>query len=421
MTNQKTDVTIVGGGVIGLSCAYFLQKDGFTVRVIDKDKAGDETGTSYGNSGMIVPSHFIPLAAPGVVAQGVKWMLDSKSPLYIKPRASLTLISWLLKFVQSSTRPHVQKSGPVLRDLNLLSKKLYQQIEAEEPIDFGLKHKGIVMMSKTQKDLNEEIEVGEKARELGLEVEILDAAGIKQLEPDVEVLAQGGVHYPLDSHLVPRQYVSTMTALLESRGVVIEKDTEVVDFQIKANKVKRLVTNHGEIETDNVVIAAGTWTGDLSKKLKLNIPVQAGKGYSFTIDHTHIPLNTPSILTEARIAVTPLGDKLRFGGTMEITGLDTSINRKRVKAIIDNIPTYYPAFRQEWMNMDEVWSGLRPLSPDGLPYIGRSSKISNVVIATGHAMMGLSLAPVTGQLVSQIIKEEKTAIDIQLLHPERFG
>ncbi len=421
MTNQKNDVTIVGGGVIGLSCAYFLQKEGFKVRIIDKDKPGDSTGTSYGNAGMIVPSHFIPLAAPGIIVQGMKWILDSKSPLYIKPRASWTLIDWLIKFAQSSTNSHVLKSAPVLRDLNLLSKKLYQQIEREASIDFGLKHKGIVMMSKSQKDLDEEIEVGEKGRKLGLEMEILDAAGIKQLEPEVEVMVLGGVHYPLDSHLIPAQFVSSMSGLLERRGVIIEKNTEVLDFQIEGSKVKGIITNNGESETDNVVIASGTWTGALSKKMKLNIPMQAGKGYSFAIDHTHIPLTTPSILTEARIAVTPMGDKLRFGGTMEITGLDTSINRKRVQAIIDNIPAYYPAFKPEWMNMEEVWRGLRPLSPDGLPYIGRSSKISNVVLASGHATVGLSLAPVTGRLVSDILNEVKPEIDIDLLDPERFA
>ena len=410
---------IIGGGIIGLTTAYYLQKDGHEVIILDKSDLKD--GCSFGNAGMIVPSHFIPLAAPGVIAQGIKWMFNSESPFYVRPRISWDLLNWGLKFYKASSAGHVKASMPVLRDFSLLSKQLFQELASQENFSFAFEERGLMMLYNTAKTEEEELHVAELANQLGIEAKALNAAELQAMEPEATVIAKGGVFYPGDAHLSPAALIQCLRNHLTANGVQLLAEQEVTSFSFSKEKISQVHTNQKSFDVEEVVIASGSWSPQLGKLLKINIPLQAGKGYSITLDKPAKQLHYPSILAEAKVAVTPMQDTLRFAGTMEITGIDLSINQRRVQGILKSIPEYLPDYQIELPSTKNIWSGLRPCSPDGLPYVGRSNQFKNITIATGHAMMGLSLAPATGKLVSEIIAQKKTSIDTKMLSPNRYN
>jgi D-amino-acid dehydrogenase len=276
------------------------------------------------------------------------------------------------------------------------------------------------MLYQTKETEHEEIEGAAYANKLGVEARVLSSAEVQELEPDVRVTARGGVYYPGDAHITPQSLMRQLIPYLQQQGVTFMNSTAVEDFRVEEEKIKTVVTSHGELEFDEVVMATGSWSGVMTSKLGISLPMQAGKGYSFTLPNVEKNARIPSIFLEARVAVTPMGNTLRFGGTMEITGLDHRINMNRVRGIVEAIPKYYPDMNVSMPQKENVWHGLRPCSPDGLPYIGRSAKISNLVIATGHSMMGLSLGPGTGKLVSEILGGDATSIAITAFNPERF-
>jgi D-amino-acid dehydrogenase len=411
-------IGIIGGGIIGLSSAYYLTKAGHQVTIIEQSDLKD--GCSFGNAGMIVPSHIIPLAAPGMISKGIRWMFNSSSPFYVKPRLSGDLIKWGYQFYRHANKHHVSKSIPALKELSLFSKVQYQQLAKELPFDFGYKERGLLMLYQTKETEHEETETAAIANDHGIEARLLSAEEVQKLEPDVKVTVRGGVYFPGDAHITPQALVTQLIQYLKNHGTVFLTKTVVNDFVVEAGKVKLVQTNHGEHAFDEVVIATGSWSGQVASKLKISMPMQAGKGYSFTLQNVEKNIRIPSIFLDARVAITPMGTTLRFGGTMEITGVDHSISMNRVKGILDSIPRYYPSMKVSMPKQEEVWHGLRPCSPDGLPYIGRSKKISNLVLATGHSMMGLSLGPGTGKLVSELIDHKKPGVFIDAFDPERF-
>jgi D-amino-acid dehydrogenase len=413
-----SSVGIIGGGIIGLSCAYYLNKSGHQVTVIDQGDLKD--GCSFGNAGMIVPSHFIPLAAPGMIAKGIRWMFDSTSPFYVKPRLSGDLIKWGYQFYKHSTKDHVQRSIPMLKEISMLSRSIYHQWSKELPFDFGYNELGLLMLYQNAETEKEEIEAAHLANKIGVEAHVLNSAEVQHLEPDVKVQSRGGVYFPGDAHLIPQLLVKNLTGYLKNNGVNFHLQTEVKDFEVESNSIKNIKTSLRDFSFDEIIIATGSWSGRVAARLGISIPMQGGKGYSFTIPDMEKNVRIPTIFLEARVAVTPMGNSLRFGGTMEIAGTDHSINMNRVKGIVNSIPNYYPEMKVEMPAKEKVWHGLRPCSPDGLPYIGRSKKIKNLVFATGHSMLGVSLAPATGKLISEIISDEKASMPLQAFDPERF-
>lgn len=409
---------IIGGGIIGLSSAYYLAKAGYTVTIIDQSDLTD--GCSHRNAGMIVPSHFIPLAAPGMVAKGIRWMFNSSSPFFVRPRVSADLIRWGMLFMRHATNRHVEKSAPALKELSLLSKAHFQQLAKELSPLVGYEERGLMMLYQTAEAEREEKHTADMANDLGIVAKQLSAEEVQQLEPDVRVNVRGGIYFPGDAHLTPHQLVAALRQKLAEWNVAFIAPATVQSFELSDSKIQAVNTDHGKFTFDQLVLATGSWSGMVARHLRLNLPMQAGKGYSFTMENVEKNVRIPSIFLEARVAVTPMGNTLRFGGTMEITGIDHSVNMKRVKGIVDSIPKYYPDMNVATPSVDQVWHGLRPCSPDGLPYIGRSSSVSNLVIATGHSMMGLSLAPATGKIVSELIAGEKTSMDITAFNPQRF-
>lgn len=401
-----------------MSSAYYLSKAGHQVTIIEQSELKD--GCSFGNAGMIVPSHLIPLAAPGMISKGIRWMFNSTSPFYVRPRLNRDLIKWGYHFYKAATKEHVEKSAIALKEISLLSKAIYEQLAKELPFDFGYNERGLLMLYQTKETEHEESETEQFANRHGIEAHILSESEIQKLEPNVKVKARGGVYFPGDAHITPQVLVNQLIHYLKDKGVVFQSSTIVQDFIIDSNKVKEVKTDKGDFTFDEVVISTGSWSGLISKKLGINLPMQAGKGYSFTLADVKKNVCIPSIFLEARVAVTPMAETLRFGGTMEITGIDHRISMNRVKGIVDSIPTYYPEMKVAMPKQENVWHGLRPCSPDGLPYIGRSTAIRNLIIATGHSMMGLSLGPGTGKLISEIVDREKTSIGIDGFDPERF-
>lgn len=414
---KKGNTIIIGAGIIGLYSAYYLTKAGYQVTLLDQ---GDLLNNcSSGNAGMIVPSHFVPLAAPGMISKGVKWMFDSKSPFYVKPALNLDLISWGLKFWKYSNQRHVDQSALPLRDLHLLSKQLYDDLAKEPALDFGLEKKGILMLFKKQSTGDEEIHVAKKAQELGLEVDILTAAQTQDLEPHTELDVLGSVHYRCDGHLYPNDLVKQLVTYLKKEGVEILTQTKVDSVEVKAGKITSLQANGKSYTADKIVMTGGAWLPQLAKLAGLNIPVMPGKGYSFMVKPDQ-QIQHPALLLEARVALTPMNGEIRLGGTMEIAPINHKVNMNRVEGIVNAIPNYYPHYQIPVPTVDKIWYGFRPCSPDGLPYIGRSQKIENLIVAGGHGMMGLSLAPVTGKLVAELVTEAPLSLAISAYQPERF-
>ena len=407
-------VIIIGAGVIGLCSAYYATRKGHKVTVVDARPA-DYEGCSFGNAGMVVPSHFVPLAAPGMVALGLKWMWNPESPLYIKPSLNPALLSWGYKFWRAATPEHVRRSAPLLRDLSFASRELFEELSRED--DFGLVQRGLLMLCKTEHALEEESKNAERARALGVPAETLSAKKTAELDPGARLDIAGSVFFPKDCHLSPNRFMTQIRQRLQNLGVEFQWGTKVYNFAHEGSEIR----SAGDFEGEEFVIAGGSWSPELANNLGLSIPMQAGKGYSLTLPRPRQLPQICHILCEARVAVTPMGPNLRFGGTMEIAGLNENINSVRVQGIIKSAGNYYPEFTPEDFAAIKPWCGLRPCSPDGLPYIGRARQYKNLTIATGHAMMGLSLGPITGQLVSEILSEEKPSHDLMLLNPNRYG
>ena len=411
-------VIIVGGGVIGLCSALYAAQAGYRVTVIDREPELRD-GCSFGNAGMIVPSHFIPLAAPGMVALGLKWMWNPESPFYIKPRLSPSLLGWAYRFWRAATPGHVARSAPLLRDLSLESRSLYEEL-AGGGLDFGLVKDGLLMLCKTAHGLEEEAAGAAKARELGIPADVLDAKQTAALDPGVRMDIAGSVYYPKDCHLSPGRFMAAVLNRCHQLGVTFLWQTTVSGWRTASGKISAVKTSAGELEADQFVLCGGSWTPEMLDGLNLRLPMQAGKGYSLTLQKPRELSRICAIFTEARIAVTPMDGAMRFGGTMEIAGLNEDITHRRVQGIIKAVPKYYPEFEPEDFAGVQPWRGLRPCSPDGLPYLGKTAAVGNLVVATGHAMMGLSLAPVTGKIVSQLLAGEKPATDLTLISPDRY-
>ncbi|MEK6155050.1 FAD-dependent oxidoreductase [Flavobacteriaceae bacterium 3-367] len=408
---------VIGGGIIGLSAAYYLLEEGYRVTVVDMSNM--DGGASYVNAGYLTPSHIIPLASPGMMAKGIKWMFSSSSPFYMKPRLSLDFLKWAWYFNTSATQAKVEKAIPLIKDINLLSRDLYFDMRHSGKLgEFQLEKKGLLMLYKTIKEGKHEKEVANRAKEEGLEVRELSVKELNELQPNLNQEILGAVHYQCDAHTSPNEIMQNLKHYLAMQGVVFKTNEEVVDFQLKGTKISDVVSNKGSYKADEVILAAGSWSQHLAKRLNLRLNVQAGKGYRINVSRP-TPVRLPAILMEAKVAVTPMKGFTRFAGTMELSGINHKIRKERVAAIAKAAGSYYEELKITAQEQSKALCGLRPVSPDGLPYIGRTSKPENLTIATGHAMMGWSLGPATGKLVSEIISGKKLSMNINGFHPER--
>ncbi len=416
---KKDSVLIVGGGIAGLCSALYLQQSGWQVTIIDKNDMNDNC--SYGNAGMIVPSHFIPMAAPGMLAKGIRWMLDKKSPFYIKPSFNLFLFKWGLNFLRHSTAKHVSTTAPFIKDLNVLGGEEYSRLKNEFNLEFPLEHKGILMLYKTKKTEDEQIALAQMAHDFGLNCTVLDHAGIQELEPGLKMSVTGGVHYLSDGHIDPAAFMKSLIQSVEQAGATIIRNAAVDKIEIKDSKISKVFVGSKEYSADKFIFATGAELTGTLKHAKVNIPVMPGKGYSFMTHEFGNKLQHPALLLDDKVSITPMGGSVRIGGTMELAGINDKINMNKVTGIAESVNHYYADVKIETPSPKDVWYGFRPCSPDGLPYLGRLKSLDNAVIAGGGGMMGVSCGPAFGKIVSELINESQLSMDINCFDPERFN
>ena len=415
--NTKHDVVIIGGGPVGLSCAYYLLKSGRKVTLLDAKEIGKGSGS--GNAGHIVPSHIIPLAAPGVVTSALKWMLDpAHSPFGMKVSLDPNYLSWLLKFVLACSESNVQRSIKPLNDLGQLSAKNFAQIVAEEKFDCSYQEKGLLFLYKTEKAFHDGRHEGEFMQKHGIPVSVYDKAKIHEVEPAALDDVIGGVHFTGDAHLNPVVFLKLLSERVRAMGAEMLENTPVTGFETANGKILKVKTDTGDFEAEQIILAAGALSPSVARDLKLNIPIQPARGYSMTMSATKQMPSHALILGERRIAVSPMGGVLRFTGRLEVGNYSMEPNPVWIQRIENSAREYLRL--DEKLDVKETWAGLRPTTPDGMPIIGRSLKHNNLILATGHAMLGLSLGPGTGQVVAELLNGQQPAISLSPMRLERF-
>ncbi|HEY9152319.1 MAG TPA: FAD-dependent oxidoreductase, partial [Anaerolineales bacterium] len=399
----------------GLNCAYYLLKSGRKVTIVDSKEIAK--GSSSGNAGHIVPSHIVPLAAPGIISTAMKWMLDPKnSPFGMKISLDPSYLSWLIQFTMACSEANVQRAIPPLNALGQLSSSNFANLIADEKFDFHYQQTGLLFLYKTQEAFDGGKHEAETLHQHGLPAEVLDKDAVHQREPAALPDVIGGVHFTGDASLNPARFLELLAKRVRELGADVHENTPVTGFEIRDQKIRVVHTANEDFEPEQVVLAAGAWSPNAVRSLNLNIPVQPARGYSLTMSATKVMPREALILGERRAAVTPMGDLLRFTGRLELSNHNTTPNPKHIAGIERAVREYIHL--DEKLDIKETWAGLRPTTPDGLPIIGFSPKQNNLILATGHAMLGLSLGPGTGQIVSELANGKPTAFDI---HPLRVG
>lgn len=413
----KTDVLIIGGGSIGLNTGYYLVKSGREVTIIDQNKIAD--GSSTGNAGHIVPSHIVPLAAPGMVIQTFKWLLNpAESPFSMRISLDPDYLAFLLRFSFACSEANVKRSIQPLKTLGLLSSTNFEKIIRDENLVCDYRQKGLLFLYKTEAAFHGGKHEAEILHQNHMPAEILNQQQVREREPLCREDIIGGVHFTGDSSLNPGVFLIQIAEILRKAGSQLFEGESVSRVETSNGRITKVITNNHEFEPETVVLAGGAWSPLIGKKLQLNIPIQPAKGYSLTLKTSGPVPQGALLLGEKRVAITPLGDKIRITGRLELSALDTHIDQKKVDGIASALRDYIAVDNEG--EVLETWAGLRPTTPDGVPIIGKPKNISNLVIAAGHAMLGLSLGPGTGQLAAEIVTGKTPTIDLSGFSVNRF-
>lgn len=410
LSAMKAEVVVVGGGAIGVCCAYELARRGVGVTLLEH---GEElgSGASSGNAGLLCPSHSDPIASPASVRNGLRWMLKADSPFYLRPRPAVA--PWLARFVKASTAARAAAGTRIIRELSLVSLELHAELAAQG-LQTGFERRGILNVYETEARF---ASARAHADDSGLSARVLDADETRKLEPAVGSNIAGGVYFPDEAHCDPLAFVYAIGRAAREAGATIETRVEVRGLR-RSNGGLALDTSHGELHAATVVLAAGAWSSRLAAPLGVFLPQEGGKGYHVDLEPAAGDPRIPTGMDEAHVIATPLPGRLRLSGTLELSGLDMSISRTRVDAIRRAAARVF-SIDDERPELD-VWAGLRPCTPDGLPVIGRPYGVEPLVLATGHARKGLSLSPITGRLVAELIVGEQPSLDLAPLSPDRF-
>ncbi|MEZ5498050.1 MAG: FAD-dependent oxidoreductase [Steroidobacteraceae bacterium] len=421
---SDSTVVVIGGGVIGLCIAWFARQAGFEVTVLERSTS-NHSGCSLGNAGQIVPSHFEPLSSPVALRLAVRSLFDRASPLRVEPRLDPAWLRFSWHFLRHATARHVARSAPLLRDLSLLSRELYTELDRQWQGGFGFAPSGLLSLCESQGSLEAETAAIAHARSLGIAAEPVSRADLARLEPELRYQVAGAVLYSQDACLEPDRLHQQLERRLHAAGVPVLHEHEAVQFRVDRGNVRDVMVRspQGEqaMRAAQYVIAAGAFSPALARTLGARLVIEAGKGISVTLDSPAVLPRHPAIMVDSRVAVTPMGRRLRFAGTMQFAGLDSSIPTARLAPMLAAVARHVPDISLEALRAVPAWAGLRPCTPDGLPLLGRLSRFDNVVIASGHAMLGVSLGAVTGRLGAQLLARQTPAIALQALDPERFG
>lgn len=413
---QQEDIIVIGGGIIGACTAYYLAREGRSVTIIEKEDVG--AGSSHGNAGLIANGFAIPMAAPGVPSQGLKYLFDTTSPFYIKPRLNLDLINWLWNFRGACNEKQVRRSIPILLSLGQGSFDLFDELFAAEVVNFGYKGKGRLILFTSEDSFKNGKEDVDLLREFGVEATLLDAGGVRKIEPNVLPAVTHGIYCAAYAHLSPDLFVHEMMRLAQKQGLTVKKETAVTGFETAGGLISSVITTEGSFTANQIVLAAGAWSPVVSRDLKLKLPIQPAKGYSLTYKRPTTSPRLPLSLSERKIAVTPMGETLRFTSTLELAGFDSSLNQQRLQTIRHSVNEYLPGM--EKLEQETPWFGYRPATPDDLPIIGRTRAYENLILATGHGTLGITHGLITGKLVEQIIGGKPPSMDITPFRAERF-
>ncbi|HEY7431391.1 MAG TPA: FAD-dependent oxidoreductase [Streptosporangiaceae bacterium] len=416
---HSPDVLILGGGVVGLFCAYFLRRRGASVTVVERGEIGGPQSCSYGNTGLVGTQGSAPLAEPGVLTQGLRWLADPQSPFYIKPRLDPGLVSWLWHFRRFCNDRSAREVFAVLLAMKQRSLEILTGLCATGSLAPTFSGDGIVVACKTPEGFEQACRSLPRAVALGLPLRVLEPGELAALEPETEFDISGALLNTEGAALHVPEFVTGFARQLTGMGVKICPETEATGFEVSGRRVAKVITARGEFTPAEVVIAAGAWSPLAARKLGVGLTMQPAKGYSITVKAPPNGPRRPVVLSEGKVAVMPLGDRLRFGGTLELSGLDSSVSSRRLAGIRRTVGAYLPAL--EPTETLETWRGFRPCTPDSLPFIGRAERYHNLSVACGHGYIGMGLAPGTGELMAQLLTGEQPEADPRPFRLDRFG
>jgi D-amino-acid dehydrogenase len=413
--NSQSDVLIIGGGIIGLSTAVQLAEAGAKVRLIEKDRVGH--GCSYGNAGWMTPCFALPLPMPGLFFKSLKWLLNPDSPLYIKPSLDPLLFRWLARFALSMNTKQAEAATEALVLLSKVSLDLYEKLGQEFP-EIGLEKKGLLMVAQSPGGVQAAVEELNLVSQHQIPGRILSPDEIRAMEPSLVGHLEGGVYFPDEAHAEPLKVVQALAQKAKGLGVVIEEGVALESVEISSGKVQSIQTNQGSRKADVFVLATGSWSTDLAKQLQVSIPILGGKGYAMIVPPLAKQPKHPIMLIEKKIAITPRQNSLRVAGTLELVNQDFNITQRRVDAIVRGAREFLEM--PEKLEVQELWRGLRPCSPDGVPLIGFSERVPNLALACGHQMLGLQAGFGTGKLLADLITKGSSELDRKVYDPNRF-
>ncbi|MBI4280262.1 MAG: FAD-dependent oxidoreductase [Armatimonadetes bacterium] len=412
------NIAIVGAGIIGLWCAYELGRRGARVTVIDKGTPGD--GCSSGNTGWIVPSFSGPIAAPGLVGTSLRWMLSRDSPLYIRPAAMPRLAGWLLRFRRHCNARDYQRGLKAVAELGRPTMALFDALRADG-VPFEMHHQGVLFVVLTRRTMDHVRADLDRMQPYGYAPpNVLSGDEVRDLEPTLRTEVAGGVLVEEERHVRPETLVAGLVRRLDELGVTVRAGVEVTGARRRGRAVVALSTaGMGEIEADHFLLAAGAWSGEVGRRFGLRLPVQAGKGYSITLHDPALALHRALYLDEAKVACSAFQGGLRLAGTMELSGVNDTVDTRRIDAIRRGADRYFTRWHHG--ERETVWMGMRPLTPDGLPVIGPAPGCENLFVATGHAMLGVTLAPATARVLADLILGQEVGVDLAPFAPGRFA
>jgi D-amino-acid dehydrogenase len=417
MSAQAGQVIVVGGGVVGAACAYYLSRSGWSVTVLDQGAFG--MGCSHANCGFVCPSHVLPLAAPGAARGALRALFQANGPLAIRLRFNPALWSWLFHFARRCNQGDMIEAGRAVQALLNSSRSLYQQLVDEEHLDCEWQTQGLLFVLKSHAGMDHYAETDKLLSEtFNLPAKRLDGDALVALEPALKPGLAGGWLYDKDAHLRPDKLMASWQRVLEGRGVVVREKCAVQSIIRENGRAKAVATSDGERPAEAFVFATGALTPLLREHLGCRIPIQPGKGYSITMPRPARCPSRPLIFEEHRVAVTPMQSSYRLGSTMEFAGYDTTLNRQRLDYLKESARHYLHEPYCE--PVEEEWYGWRPMTYDGKPIIDRSPGLGNVVIAAGHNMLGVSMAPATGKLVAEMLGSATPHLDLAPYSVKRF-
>ncbi len=417
MYTRKSDVLVIGGGVIGLACAYALLKAGRGVTVIEQNTLA--SGSSHGNCGTITPSHAPPLAQPGMIGKALKWMFTPDAPFRVAPRFDFEMLEWMIQFAARCNARDCRRVTAVKAPLLQRSRDLLGELVRAEKLDCEFAESGTLYVYRDLRAFEAESGLPKVLAEFGLDMQPVSAARCRELEPALNDSIVGGYLNPGDACLRPDRYASELARVVGALGGTIIESTCVTGFRKDRDRIVSVLTDRGEFEADQYVFAVGAWSPVVAAQLDLRIPIQPGKGYSITYSLPRLVPRIPLTLKERSVCVTAWQSGYRLGSTMEFAGYDTSMNRRRLDALKHGAAEYL--IEPEGPAVIEEWYGWRPMTYDDLPIIGYSARWKNLMLATGHGMLGVTMSAVTGEIVAQLLSGGETVIDPEPLSPLRFG